>query len=231
VKTTPRSFEPKRKTARTRRLAVRITLRGRARKNVLGGLLSIVKKMGWLVPVRPARSVPLTAKPCGPSARPVAGMKGDAQGLGGAPSREQEKPTGRLAEKEMLGLGLLSRAFGPASILTCGGRATRLTAPKASTNPAPTASGPKAPTGRALDPRAVRAWGTERVGLAWRISAATAAACGAAAEVPQKRLTPGIPVGRKKVVRPQSVAARSGLAIWSGWARGAAGEDPLTGPK
>jgi hypothetical protein len=65
--------------------------------------------------------------------------------------------------------------------------------------------------------------------LAWRISAATAAAWGAAAEVPQKRQAPPLN-SAKKVVTPQSVAAMSGFWI-STSPVGAAGVVPLTGPK
>ena len=116
-------------------------------------------------------------------------------------------------------------------IAIVGGKARADSAAVASTSPAPTAPGPKAPTGRAVAVRADRSWLAPAPGFAWRSSAATAAACGAAAEVPQKRHTPS-PLWKepKKVVAPQSVAARSGLAIACG-SIAAAGASPSTGPK
>src|SRR5262249_38840688 len=61
----------------------------------------------------------------------------------------------------------------------------------------------------------------------WRSRAATAAACGAAADVPQKVwLAP-----KKKVVRLQSLATMSGLFTTRGVVSAGAGETPLTGPK
>lgn len=112
---------------------------------------------------------------------------------------------------------------------TVGASATELTATKASGSPAPTAVGPKAPTGRPLASSAARIWAWPAPGLACRIRAAIAAACGAAAEVPQKRQA--LPdLKAKKVVMPQSVATRSGLLITTSPVA-AAGVAPATGPK
>ena len=154
--------------------------------------MSIVKASGSLDPERPARSVPLTVMVCSPSSSGVAGTNGEEHGVGTASSTEQKKVTGRLATKATRGLGLELRSAGDSVISTSGGRATRPTASRASTRPAPTTSGPRLPIGLALAARAVRIWATVIAGFASRISAATAAAWGAAAEVPQNRLIPGV---------------------------------------
>ena len=98
-------------------------------------------------------------------------------------------------------------------------------APTASIRPPPTAQGPKVPTAAALEARASRTSPGEAPGSSSRSSAAAPAAWGAAAEVPQKRQTPGSDFGcrAKKVVAPQSVAATSGLESTSGVGSAAAG--------
>ena len=104
---------------------------------------------------------------------------------------------------------------------------TSSTAPTASTRPAPTAHEPKLSNSVALPSKAARTFCGPAVGLASSISAATAAAWGAAAEVPQKRQK-GAAKMAKKVVLPQSVAVRSGLPmISSGGPSGAAGVVPF----
>src|SRR3954471_21867771 len=101
-------------------------------------------------------------------------------------------------------------------------------APVASSSPAPTAWGSKLPTARALTLRFERTSSGTRAGFRSRSRAATAAACGAAAEVPQKRHLPA--EGKaKKVVAPQSVATKSGFWINSGAVSFGAGEPPSTG--
>ena len=113
----------------------------------------------------------------------------------------------------MLGERLLLSGRGGLTIVITGGRATSSSILWASRRPAPTASGPKAPTGLAVAARPAPIWAGVSEGFAWRARAATAAACGAAAEVPQKRQIPAVLVGTKKVVRPQSVATAFGLEI------------------
>ena len=66
------------------------------------------------------------------------------------------------------------------------------------------------------------------VGNFCRSRAATAAACGAAAEVPQKGNGGLAPP--KNVLTLQSLATRSGLLTILGDGNGAAGVIPLTGP-
>src|SRR6476646_894334 len=104
-------------------------------------------------------------------------------------------------------------------------------APTASTSPPPTAQGPKAPTAAPLAASAPCTAAGEEPGLSSNISAATPAAWGAAAEVPQKRQTPEADLRAKKVVPPQSVAATSGLETTSGEGSAGAGAVPSTGPK
>ena len=108
---------------------------------------------------------------------------------------------------------------------------TSSTAPTASTRPAPTAQDQSCqPAPRSL-PGRLRIASGSAAGSASSIRAATAAAWGAAAEVPQKRQK-GEAKKAKKVVLPQSVAVRSGLLMTSsGGPRGAAGVVPSTGPK
>ena len=67
-------------------------------------------------------------------------------------------------------------------------------------------------------------------GCVWRISAAIAAACGAASEVPQK-CQPSESRLAKKVVEAQSVAVAFGFCSTSAVASFAAAVVPLTGPK
>src|SRR5260221_12454445 len=100
------------------------------------------------------------------------------------------------------------------------------------TMPAPTA-GPgrgNAPTGPAVSSMACRTSATVAPGAAWRSSAATAAAWGAAAEVP-KNLHVWDTQEPKKVFAPPSVATMSGLESTAGVTSGMAGVVPLTGPK
>ena len=223
------SLETKTKTAFARRLRVRSVLRGRVRKDVRGATVSTVKVTVWLIPTFPARSSPRTAKPWTPSASGSRGVKGEVQGSGSRPSSEQAKETGRLALKPMLGERLLLSARGGLTIVIAGGRATSSIMLWASTSPAPTAFRPNSPTDRAVAARPAWIWAGVSVGFAWRARAAIAAACGAAAEVPQKRKTPGVFPGTKKVVRPQSVATTSGF--WIVCTSAAAGVAPTTGPK
>ena len=135
------------------------------------------------------------------------------QGAAAPASSEQAKETGRLAVKPMLGERLLLIGRGGLTIVITGGRATSSSILWASRRPAPTASGPKAPTGLAVAARPAPIWAGVSEGFACRARAAIAAACGAAAEVPQKRKIPAVLVGTKKVVRPQSVATAFGLEI------------------
>src|SRR5258705_316884 len=74
-------------------------------------------------------------------------------------------------------------------------------------------------TGRVLESAAVCA-----------ISATTAAACGAAAEVPKKREQLALTNWPKKLVQPPSVAVKSGWWMTSGL-MAAAGTKLVTGPK
>ena len=143
-----------------------------------------------------------------PSASAAGTAKGEAHGCAGPPSTSQLKATGRLALNSIVGRRLRLSGGGAFVIVIVGGGARAATAPKASTRPAPTAVGPKAPTGRAVATSAARTWAAEAPGLACRTRAATAAACGAAAEVPKKRQTPrlgepeegvGAAVGRGQV--------------------------------
>ena len=150
-------------------------------------------------------------------------------GRGSVASIEQAKETGRLAVKPMLGERLLLIGRGGLTIVITGGRATSSIIRWASRSPAPTAAGPKAPTGLAVAASPASICDGDSEGFAWRARAAIAAACGPAAEVPQKRKIPGDLVGRKKVVRPQSVATAFGLGI--ACVTAAAGACPLTGPK
>src|SRR4051812_4032763 len=86
---------------------------------------------------------------------------------------------------------------------------------------------PKLPTGRAVEVSAALTCAGVRSGRAASSRALTAAACGAAAEVPVNRL----PVP-KNVVMPRLVAVRSGLAIVLGAGRAAAGDAvSVTGAK
>ena len=186
MKTEPRSSEWKRKTARTRRARVRRVCGGCLAKDVLGGLVSILKPATGLTPMRPARSTPITAKPWDPSAKGCAGVKGEAQGKGALPSSSQRKLTGRFAEKVKLGRELRSTAFGPESIVTRGGSATSSISECASSRPPPTVPSPSAPTRLAVARIPSSSWDGVSEGFACSASAATAAACGAAAEVPQK---------------------------------------------
>ena len=174
-------------------------------------------------------SSPRTAKPWSPSRSGSGGVKGEVQGAGSAASSEQANETGRLAAKPMLGRRLLLICFGGLTIVIAGGRAMSSSSRWASISPPPTALGPKGPTGLAVAAMPALIWAGVRVGLACRARAATAAACGAAAEVPQKRKIPGGGVSTKKVVRPQSVAATVGF--WIPWTSGGAGPLPVTGPK
>ena len=104
------------------------------------------------------------------------------------------------------------------------------TAARASTSPAPTTSAvPPLVTAAAVASSADFTDAGDKLGDRWRKSAATAAAWGAAAEVPKKRQGPH--GGGKKVFTPPSVAATSGLLITSGEGSGGAGVVPDTGPK
>ena len=208
---------------------MRSTLRGLAPNEVRGAIVSTVKVTVGLTPTLPARSTPRTANPCRPSPSGSSGVKGEVQGSGSPPSSEQAKETGRLAVKPMLGERFLLIAAGGLTIEIAGGRATSSSRLWASSSPAPTAFGPKEPTGLAVAASPSRSWAGVSEGFACRARAAIAAACGAAAEVPQKRKIPAVPVGTKKVVRPQSLATAFGLAIVCSSA--GAGVPPPTGPK
>jgi hypothetical protein len=105
------------------------------------------------------------------------------------------------------------------------------TAARASTSPEPTASGPNAPIGTAVVFCASLTCAGVRPGLPWSWSAATAAACGAAAEVPKNRNVPPPALVPKNVLAPPSVAVTSGLDSTSGCGSGAAAEPPETGAK
>src|SRR5205814_3330629 len=95
--------------------------------------------------------------------------------------------------------------------------------------PAPAAACPNDPMGAAVLVWLLRMAAKPADGLSCSSRAATAPACGAAAEVPQNLQS--VPSKEaKKVVTPQSVAAMSGLSsVWGVMA--GAGELPLTGPK
>src|SRR3954447_5196192 len=112
---------------------------------------------------------------------------------------------------------------------TAGGGGGGVRAPDAASafsSPAPWKLPGTPANGAAVDVMAALIAATLADGNFCRSSAATAAACGAADDVPQKTwLTP-----LKKVVWLQSVATRSGLASTRGVASGAAGVAPLTGP-
>src|SRR5262245_2396068 len=110
-------------------------------------------------------------------------------------------------------------------------------APSASRSPAPTALGSKGgePIGLAVLVCAESTSATVAEGFACNSRAATPAACGAAAEVPQKRQAFSFEFSKrvaKKVVAPQSVAVMSGLVnVSPGGGSGGAAEEPLTGSK
>src|SRR4051794_8569131 len=104
------------------------------------------------------------------------------------------------------------------------------TAATVSTRPPPIAQESRVPTEEPVPINDSRSNSCPAEGAASRIRAIAPAACGAAAEVPQKRHTPA-ERDAKKVVRPQSVAATSGLVRNSGSASGLAGVGPLTPPK
>ena len=70
---------------------------------VRGALVSIAKLTTPLPPGRPARSTPVTAIPCLPSASAAGTLKGEAQGCAAAPSTSQLKATGRLALNSIAG--------------------------------------------------------------------------------------------------------------------------------
>jgi hypothetical protein len=114
-------------------------------------------------------------------------VKGEVHGTRPPPSSEHENDTGRLAAKPMLGKRFLLIGFGGLTIVTAGGRAKSSSSRCASISPPPTALGPKEPTGLAVAAKPVAICAGLSVGFACRASAATAAAWGAAADVPQKR--------------------------------------------
>ena len=108
----PGSSAQKRKLALTLLFLVLITFFGCLRIEASGAVVSIVKASGSLVPVRPARSVPLTVIVCSPSSSGVAGTNGEEHGIGTASSTEQKKVTGRLATNATRGLGFDWRSAG-----------------------------------------------------------------------------------------------------------------------
>ena len=109
----------------------------------------------------------------------------------------------------------------------------RSAAPSASIRPRPTAVGPPCVgTGWPVAVKALNAVARDSApgSLRSHISAAAAAACGAAAEVPKNRHVPPT-LEPKNVFAPPSVAAMCGTATTSGAPSGAAGVVPSAGPK
>ncbi len=104
-------------------------------------------------------------------------------------------------------------------------RSPAIRAAGASISPAPAASGPKLPTGTAVLFCIAFTSAALSEGSAASWSAPTAAACGAAADVPKNRFP-----DPKNELMPPSVATTSGLSRTSAEASGGAGVTPLTGP-
>ena len=213
TKLTPASLDAKRKTAaNAAAVGANRASAGAWRYCVRGAWVSIAKPAAPLAPARPARSTPLTAMPWLPSASAAGTTKGEAQGCAGPPSTSQLKATGRLALNSIVGRRLRlerRRRLRDRDLRRQrqgGDGAVGIDQPGADRR---RAEGADRPRGRRS---AARTWAAEAPGLACRTSAATAAACGAAAEVPKKRQTPAWRTP-KKVLAPPSVAARSGLAM------------------
>ena len=180
-----------------------------------GGVTSTVKARAS-VSVRPARSVAVTETECAPS--PVGSASGELHGAAAAASTTHVNVADRLAAK-VTAPGLFVTPAGPLTVRT-GGSALSATAARASTRPSPTANGPKAPTAVAVSRCAAFTWSGVSAGFAESCRAPTAAACGAAAEVPKNLNVPPT-FCPKNVFAAPSVAVTSGLDSTSGEPRAA----------
>ena len=167
-----------------------------------------------LLPDRPARSTPVTAMPWLPSRRGAGTLYGEAQGWEAPPSistGEGDRAVGAeldrrpaLAAERRRRLGdrdrrrQRQRRHGAEGVDQAG--ADRRWAEAADR-----------PGGRGQAP--ARTCAAEAPGFAWRISAATAAACGAAAEVPKKRQALACEDAEERGGTAVASPARSGLAM------------------